>query len=83
MKDSTISGSLSLRSDMAYVPDADATYSVEFNHNTKATMNLVHRLPKNTHTTYAAFSRDGKYLAAVSLDGIVHIFDAKTGKRLR
>ena len=84
-KDST---NLSLRSDMTYFAhpdDPSVTYRVEFNHDTKVALKLnqVHTLTRNTSRTCAAFSPDGKYLATASEDGTVHIFDSKTGKRLR
>ena len=87
--DSTISGgvSLSLRSDVTSLPrpdDPDATYKVEFNPDTEVALKLnrVHTLTQCTDITYAAFSVDGKYLAAASND-CVYTFDVKTGKRLR
>lgn len=80
--------SQSPRSDVSYFPkqpyDSDATYSVDFNHDTKVALklNLVHIL-SSTGETHVAFSVDGKYLATASEDGILHIFDGKTGKSLR
>lgn len=89
-KDFTISdnASLSLRSAVTYFSrpaDRDAAYSVKFNRDTKAVLklNLVHTLIQNTDTAYAAFSADGKNVATVSEAGIMHVFDVKTGKRLR
>ena len=89
-KDPTIPGNLSLRSDITYFPqpradDSGVIYNVEFNHDTTVALklNLAHALTQNASRTYAAFSPDSKYLATVSEAGIVHIFDAKTGSRLR
>ena len=89
-KYSTISGNAPLYppSDaMHFARPGDGTYNVEFNHDTKVALelNLVHTLAQNTDTvTYAAFSMDGKYLATVSFaGGRVHVFDVKTGKKLR
>ena len=85
---STIPGntSLSLQSNLSPVaqPEADYTWKVEFNPDTKVALklNLVHTLTQNAIRTYAAFSMDGKYLATVSETGVVSIFDVKTGKRL-
>ena len=65
----------------------DATYNVEFNHDTKVSLelNLVHTLTqvtvKDTVRTHTAFSMDGKYLATVS-GADMHTFDVRTGKRL-
>ena len=78
--DSTTSGdaSLSLLS--------NTTYSADPNPDTKLSLNLVHTLTQNGGETRAAFSRDGKYLAAITSGAeadIVHIFDMKTGKSLR
>ena len=86
-KDSTISGNTFL----APPPDImfpqphepHGTYNVEFNHDTKVALKLMHTLTQNTDTTYAAFSMDGNYLATVSQTGILHTFDVKTGKGLR
>ena len=78
------STNLSLLSDVSDNPGA--TYRVESNHDTKVALKLcqVHTLTKSDSITHAVFSPDGKYLAAASMnDGTVHIFDAKTGKRLR
>ena len=80
--------SISLQSNVSPViqPEGpDPTWNVEFNSDTKVAleMNLVHTLFLNTVETYAAFSIDGKYLATVSATGAVHIFDVKTGKRIR
>ena len=82
------SSNLPLRSDITYFPHPDdrgIPYRVEFNHDTKVALklNLVHTLTQNASRTYAAFSPDGKYLASASREGEVHIFDTKTGKRLR
>ena len=82
------STNLSLRSDITYFPQPDdpgVTYHVESNLDTKVALKLsqVHTLTQRTSRTYAAFSSDGKYLATASEDGTVHIFEAKTGKRLR
>ena len=65
--------------------DADTTFKVEFNPDTKVALklNLEHSLTKNAVWTYVAFSMDGKYLATVSEPGIMQIFDVKTGKCLR
>ena len=78
-----------MQSDVQCFPQSDDpndTYNVEFSHDTKVALklNLIHTLTQNTSPTFAAFSMDSKHLVTVSADGgIVHIFDAKTGKRLR
>ena len=82
-----VTTNLSLPSDITYFPHPDdrgVTYRVESNHDTKVALKLcqVHTLTKSDSITYAVFSPDGKYLAGAS-DGAMHIFDAKTGKRLR
>lgn len=79
--------SLSLQSDVlsgTQLP-SESTWNVEFNPDTEVALsvNLAHALTKNTAETYAAFSVDGKYLATVSENGVVQIFDVKTGKKLR
>ena len=90
-KDSTISGNHFLRMQTDVSPviqrakHPGSTWKVEFNPDTKIALklNLVHAMSQRAVKTYAAFSMDGKYLAAVSEIGIIHIYDVKTGKRIR
>ena len=58
-------------------------YSIEFNSNTTAALNLnmVHNLTQEEGNR-VTFSMDGKYLATASTSGVVSIFVSKTGERI-
>ena len=66
--------------------DPDATYNIEYNHDTKVALefNPVHTLSQKLTRSIllASLSKDGKYLATVSETGIVQIFDVGSAKRL-
>jgi hypothetical protein len=78
---------------VSFEADADVTstnepgysaWDVEPNSDTTGALqlNLVHKLEQEGGI-YLTFSMDGKYLATASSLGIVSIFDAKSGKRIR
>ena len=46
-------------------------------------LKLIHTLAETATPAHAAsLSTDGKYLATVSIAGVVQIFDVESGKRL-
>jgi hypothetical protein len=78
---------------VSFEADADVTstnepgyssWDVELNSDTTGALqlNLAHKLTQEGRI-YLTFSMDGKYLATASISGILSIFDAKSGKRIR